>query len=227
MKTVKWHATNLEEKKQIESIFGQNAQIFIANNISDTPRENIQKKHKKSYVDLFFLARVAPMKNLAFALGILSKTAIRVKFSIYGPIDDFSYWHECQEAMRKMPQNVHVEYFGALNHQEIYKAISRHDFLFLPTRGENFGHSIAECLANGTPVIISDKTPWLGLKEKGIGWDIPLDKEDDYTSVIEEVSLLSESDYSQMSNCSIAYYKSVFTQQQAALKSAYFNLFSN
>jgi hypothetical protein len=33
--------------------------------------------------------------------------------------------------------------------------------MILPTLGENFGHVIAESLLSNTPVLISDKTPWL------------------------------------------------------------------
>ena len=41
--------------------------------------------------------------------------------------------------------------------------------------GENFGHVFLEALAAGCPLIISNKTPWLELKEKGVGWDLPID----------------------------------------------------
>ena len=50
-------------------------------------------------------------------------------------------------------------------------------FLLSSTTQENFGHSIVEAWAHGCPVLISDRTPWLGLQEKGIGWDWPLDEE--------------------------------------------------
>ena len=45
----------------------------------------------------------------------------------------------------------------------------------MPTLGENFGHVILEALCGGTPVLLSNQTPWLHLEEKGIGWDVPLD----------------------------------------------------
>ncbi|MNY40193.1 hypothetical protein D3C86_1749200 [compost metagenome] len=44
----------------------------------------------------------------------------------------------------------------------------------MPTHGENYGHAIAEALSAGTPVLISDATPWRGLQQEGVGWDIPL-----------------------------------------------------
>ena len=226
-KSLTWHATNPEEEHRIKSIFGIDSQVCIANNISDTPHNSNSEKERKPYLDLFFLARIAPMKNLRFALEVLSKLKTKVMFSIYGPIDDSTYWAECQDIIRDLPNNIQVEYFGPLKHDEISSTINRHDFLFLPTRGENFGHSIAECLANGTPIIISDKTPWVDLKEKGIGWDIPLNDMNRYVSILEEIALLSDWNYLQMSRNAIAYYESTFNKQQAELKNLYFNLFSS
>ena len=225
-KYVKWHATNPEEQHRVKSIFGTDSQVFVANNISAAPSENIGKKQRKPYLDLFFLARIAPMKNLQFALQVVSKLKVQVKFAIYGPVEDSNYWADCQKLIQKLPSNIQVKYSGSLKHDEITDTISRHDFLFLPTKGENFGHSIAECLSNGTPVIISNKTPWVGLKEIGIGWDISLNNMNGYLIALEEATLLSNADYSQMSERVMVCYKSIFTKQQAELKIIYFNLFS-
>ena len=55
---------------------------------------------------------------------------------------------------------------------------------FFPTLGENFGHVIHESLAAGTPVLISDQTPWVGLSEKGAGWELPLDNKSAWVNII-------------------------------------------
>ena len=50
------------------------------------------------------------------------------------------------------------------------------DLFTFPTRGENFGHVIPEALSAGTPIILSDQTPWQ--KDKSFGLQIlPLNKE--------------------------------------------------
>jgi glycosyltransferase involved in cell wall biosynthesis len=38
--------------------------------------------------------------------------------------------------------------------------LHKYDLFILPTLNENFGHSIVESLSVGTPVLISDNTPW-------------------------------------------------------------------
>ena len=44
------------------------------------------------------------------------------------------------------------------------KYFGNNDFLILPTKGENFGHVIAESLSASLPVIISQNTPWRNLQ---------------------------------------------------------------
>jgi glycosyltransferase involved in cell wall biosynthesis len=57
--------------------------------------------------------------------------------------------------------------------------------LFLPSLGENFGHVIVEALSAGCPILISDRTPWRGLAERGVGWDLPLEDPAGFRGVID------------------------------------------
>jgi glycosyltransferase involved in cell wall biosynthesis len=97
-----------------------------------------------------------------------------VLFDIYGPAEDGEYWNCCRQLMKRLPANVSVKYWGGVPSDQVASIIDRHDLLFLPTRGENYGHVIAEALSVGTPVLLSDQTPWRNLQADGMGWDIPL-----------------------------------------------------
>lgn len=44
------------------------------------------------------------------------------------------------------------------------------DLFVLPTRNENFGLTVAEALAAGTPVIATKGAPWSALEVEGCGW---------------------------------------------------------
>jgi glycosyltransferase involved in cell wall biosynthesis len=50
----------------------------------------------------------------------------------------------------------------------------RADLHVLPSHSENFGMTVAESLANGTPVITTHGTPWSGLEREACGWWIEL-----------------------------------------------------
>lgn len=99
------------------------------------------------------------MKNLLYALELLSMVSKRVSFDIYGPIEDENYWHKCQRKIKQMPDNMNVSYKGVLVPYDVQKVFGKYDFFLFPAFGENYGHVIAESLLAGTFVITSDQTP--------------------------------------------------------------------
>ena len=56
---------------------------------------------------------------------------------------------------------------------------------------ENYGHSIVEALLCGTPVLISDSTPWRGLEAEGVGWDLPIADEAAFVRALREAEAAS------------------------------------
>jgi glycosyltransferase involved in cell wall biosynthesis len=126
------------------------------------------------------------MKNLDVALTVLKNVKGIVKFNIYGPIGDEGYWRRCQQLINELPPNIDTKFYGEIKNEQVDAVMRSHHLFFLPTRGENFGHVIAEALLAGCPVLISDRTPWRGLEKKGIGWDLPLDRVDLFQMAIEQ-----------------------------------------
>ena len=79
--------------------------------------------------------------------------------------------------MKLLPQNIKVKFYGPLKSEHVNQTLQQNDILILPSLGENYGHIINEAFSVGTPVIISDKTPWTNLQKKKIGWSLSLKDE--------------------------------------------------
>lgn len=140
-----------------------------------------------SVLRVCFLSRISPKKNLDFALRVFKRVHASVQFTIYGP-REVDYWRQCKVIIGELPANVQVHYAGEIAHDQVARELALHDLFFLPTRGENYGHVMAEALGAGLPLLISDQTPWRHLTASRVGWDLPLDNEDAFAKRIEEVA---------------------------------------
>lgn len=147
---------------------------------------------------LLFLSRIAPMKNLTFALDVLRRVRAPVRFSIYGPVEDQAYWEECRRRIGLLPPNVEAVYHGSVEPDAVLETLRSHDLFFLPSLGENFGHVVAEAISVGTPVLLSQETPWRGLEARGIGRDISLSDPSAFASYIEAVARCPPKEYQQL-----------------------------
>lgn len=177
-RNVLWHASTEDEAHLIRQKFGEGARIMVARNL---PPMLVPNRAECDVLDtsgplrIVFLSRIARMKNLDYALRVLSKTSVPIQFDIWGTLEDPDYWRKCQEQIQALPKNVVAQYCGVANHSDVSKILSDYDLFFLPTRGENYGHVITEAFSVGTPVLLSDQTPWRNLRHEGIGWDLPLE----------------------------------------------------
>ena len=205
-KNVRFHATNKVEEKDIRVYFSS-AKITIATNLnSGTIIKNSVIKIPNA-LNLFFLSRIAEVKNLHFALEILKDipSQIKINYDIYGNLEDKDYWAKCSEIISQLPENVKVNYKKELAFNDVQKTISNYHCLFLPTLNENFGHSIVESLLCGCPVIISDQTPWNDLEKNNAGFTIPLSNKQSFLNAIIEMAKLNQEEFSFKSNAANNY----------------------
>ncbi|MHB8108415.1 MAG: glycosyltransferase family 4 protein [Syntrophorhabdaceae bacterium] len=144
-----------------------------------------------SGLKIVFISRIAPEKNLDYALKVLSHVTVPVIFDIFGPKENERYWKKCEDLINSLPSNITVNYFGRLEHHEVKKVFGCYDMFFFPSAGEAYGMVIAESLATGTPVLTSDKTAWSNLEEDNLGWDFPLNDVDSFVKTIEKYSRLT------------------------------------
>lgn len=189
VRNIHWQSTSDEETEAIRKIMkASDSHIHRLDNIPSIPKKEYMRREKASGEGYFvFLSRIHPKKNLLFAIKLFKEIDERVQFDIYGPIEDEDYWNRCQEEIKGLPDNVKVEYKGLVGHDQVHEVFSQYDAFLFPTLSENYGHVIAESLIVGTPVIISDQTPWRKLEDAGIGWDISLENTTHFLESIESV----------------------------------------
>lgn len=204
-----FHATNTHEKKQIQKNISCYKEIITAGNFPRILKHTYTRTKKTdNTLRLVCLARIAPEKNQLYALHVLKHCKENIEFNLYGPIYNEDYWKECKKLMNNMPKNIVVNYNGSVEPDNIPQILSKHDFLFMPTQGENYGHIIAESLSLGIPVIISNNTPWKNLQQKNAGYDIDLNNTQKFTETLDELALLKPHDYNIMSEQAKQYYNS-------------------
>lgn len=197
-KNIYWQATSEFEKQDIVNIFNQKYKIFIAPNIPlkiKTEHLTSLSKKKQGILNMVFLSRISPKKNIDGALKILKGMKGKLKLDIYGPIEDGVYWKRCLTIIDELESNIEVSYKGSVNHDQVSDVLKSYDLFLFPTHGENFGHVIVEALSSGLPVIISDQTPWQNISKYHAGFDIPIDEVRKYQQILNKFVQMTAKEY--------------------------------
>jgi glycosyltransferase involved in cell wall biosynthesis len=205
-KDIHWHATNAAEADEIRRHMGGNPAIWIADNLSSAPIETLALKQKKSgQLNLLCLARISPEKGIEEALKFLEGKDWNGQLAVdlIGAQQSPPFLNRCQEIANGLT-GVNCRFLGEMHPSEVAKRWKDYHFLYLPTRGENFGHAIAESFNHGTPVIISDQTPWRNLEERGVGWDLPLQTKE-FGDIVQHCVEMDQSAYDAMAHRAWSY----------------------
>lgn len=117
------------------------------------------------------LHKVKAVDNLIKAWGLVADKFKDWELVIAGPDCGFRSTLDAIIVEGKIPR---VRFAGEINGQGKYNFLADADLCVLPSHTENFGVTVAEALACGTPVVASQGTPWKGLVENGCGWWIPI-----------------------------------------------------
>lgn len=210
-RSVNWHSTDNIESANIQKTFGEDVCLKTIRNLTANYKDfNFSKDiiKRPGELKIVYISRIHPMKNLQQALEILKTLNGKVDFSIYGPIEDAEYWMKCKKIISEMPNNINVKYIGLVQNDKVNEIHNQNHIFFLLTLGENFGHVISEALIGGSPVVISNRTPWQNLQSDNVGWDLPLEENSIIADKLRYFIDLDEYDYNQMSKKSFQYAKS-------------------
>lgn len=112
---------------------------------------------------VLFLGRLIGKKSpdlLIRAYGQWRKTAGKGKSSMLvlgGPDENDGYLRKLESIVREMGLRDTVKFTGPLYDGEKWQAYRDADVFVLPSQNENFGNTVAEAVACGSPVIVTDR----------------------------------------------------------------------
>jgi glycosyltransferase involved in cell wall biosynthesis len=156
-----WHATDAAEVLDIKRFFGERANVKLITNIPVKPFDiNLTRQKKVESLKLVYFGLIVQKKGLLSLIQTLKSLSSPISLDIYGSIKDRSYWEACLQEINFNNSQATFNYLSHANPSESQSILAQYDVFVLLTKGENFGHSIYESLSVGTPVIITDKTPW-------------------------------------------------------------------
>lgn len=207
--TLHFHATDGHERDEIVSRLSVMPDcITTLPNFPVPPVAHVRPIAKSvNEIRLLFLSRITAHKNPLLVLECLRAVppSMAVTLTIAGPQEDPAYWDRCRRVIGGLPGHVRVEIMGPVSHERVRELMEAHHAFVLPTRSENYGHSIVEALGSGRPVIISDRTPWRDLAAQEAGWDLPLDDPQAFLAAIIAISRLDQAGYDRMCQAALTY----------------------
>jgi glycosyltransferase involved in cell wall biosynthesis len=165
------HVTSEQEYEEIRG-FGLDNPVAIIPNGIDVPglSERPTARPAPERVVLS-LGRIHPKKGLDRLVSAWSKVEARFpdwQLKIVGP-PELGHDNELR-ALAASLRLTRISVDGPVYGDAKTVAYQHADVFVLSTLNENFGLTVAEALAAGTPVISTKGAPWRGLETEGCGW---------------------------------------------------------
>lgn len=192
------HATNESDYKLISNL--NRRCVFIPNGV-DKARVFSRPTHckvssvKNSPFEILFVGRIHAHKGLHILLEALSGVSKPLRLVVIGSTNDTEYLKRCEYLVSVLPPHVECDWVGVLDHESIDFYYRKASVFCLPTLSENFGNSMAEALAHGTPIMFSGEVPWDWVAEAGGGWRFERSVHG-LRSALEQIFSLSEESFS-------------------------------
>lgn len=192
---IMWHASAEAERDDILSVMGPRAKVVTRENDTDLPAAATDPPQRdEGTLRVVHVSRLSPKKGLDLLLTALRGVAAPVTLHVFGPVEDVRFADRCHRLAATLPEHVTVAFKGTLEPSLVRPTIAEYDLMALATRGENFGHVIAESLSVSCPVMCPDNTPWSAWLRQGGGVVIEPDTREQWSRAIDEFAALSPED---------------------------------
>ncbi len=166
-----FHATATSEYDDIRRL-GFRQPVCVLPNGIDVP--SYEPQRPGSPCQLLYLGRIHEKKGIDTLLRAWCALEGRFpdwELRIVGP-DDGRYLRAMQTLAAQLGLRRAIFSGPAFGHEKL-QAYRQASLFVLPSHSENFGMTVAEALAAGTPAVVTQGAPWQGLEREGAGWWIP------------------------------------------------------
>jgi glycosyltransferase involved in cell wall biosynthesis len=174
-----WHATSVDEEAEIRAL-GFTAPVCVAPNGVEAPTATDVEAARKRWTEIcptvterpvaLFYSRFHQKKRVLDLIDVWAESAPRDWLLLLVGIPQ-DYTPETLEAYAaKIGIGDRVAAFAGVGLPPPYPIAS---LFVLPSHNENFGLVIAEAMAHGVPVLVTDTTPWAAVNAPGYGWCVP------------------------------------------------------
>lgn len=184
-----FHATSEEECVDLRRLGFRQPVCVLPNGVDVPP---LAAKPRGEGKTLLYLGRIHKIKGIDLLLRAWAAVERRFpkwRLVIAGP-DDGGYLAQYRALAEELGLE-RVDFPGPV-YGDGKLALYRAAHLYvLPTYSENFGMTVAEALAAGTPAVVSRGAPWAGLLEQRAGWWIEIGV-DPLAAALEEALALPE-----------------------------------
>jgi glycosyltransferase involved in cell wall biosynthesis len=162
------HATADMERDEVLQVLPR-ANVFVVPNgmepIGDLGAMN------RVPIRIVFLGRLHKKKGfdvLVPALVRVAREMPEVETVVAGPDDD-GEWARVQRLIDVSVPRPAVRYVGPVNGTDRFRLLAESAVFVLPSHSENFGMTVVEAMACGTPVVVSRNCPWEIVEREGAG----------------------------------------------------------
>lgn len=172
------HWTDVSERKQAPSFVSDMGGFVLPLGVDERLFDPRGKTTRRDV--LLFLSRLHPKKNVEGLLEAFS--AVAGDFEAWELViagdGDPAYVARLKALSVRAESAGRVKFVGWLDAEAKREALSSASLFALPSRQENFGVAVAEAMAVGTPVVVSEQVALAAeVARAGAGWVAPSDGE--------------------------------------------------
>jgi glycosyltransferase involved in cell wall biosynthesis len=168
LKSVKYiHVTAQSEQDSVQKLLPSANLAKIKLGTSITSKKS---QHNKNIA--LFLSRIHKKKGLDLLIDAWKVSSPQGwQLKIAGP-DEENYVATIKQRIKTLNLDGSIQILDPVYDEEKINLYTESSLFILPSYSENFGLVIVEAMMAGLPVITTNKTPWLDLDERGVGWTI-------------------------------------------------------